>query len=60
MGDIPGEEIPAAYHHFVRTGDARDMLTVLHHNALDLLTLADIALALSSGGAATRRTEEAP
>ena len=59
-GDIPGEEIPAAYHHFVRTGDARDMLTVLHHNALDLLTLADIVLALSSNGAATRRTEEAP
>ncbi|MBM3307922.1 MAG: ribonuclease H-like domain-containing protein [Candidatus Eisenbacteria bacterium] len=47
-GDIPGEEIPAAYHHFVRTGDPRDMLTVLHHNALDLLTLADIALALAT------------
>jgi len=60
VGDIPGEEIPAAYHHFVRTGDARDMLTVLHHNALDLLTLADIALALSSGGEATRRTGEDP
>lgn len=59
VGDIPGEEIPAAYHHFVRTGDSRDMLTVLHHNALDLLTLADIALALTSSTAA-RRTREAP
>lgn len=47
-GDIPGEEIPAAYHRFVRTGDAADMLTVFHHNALDLITLADIALALGS------------
>ncbi|MFH1502820.1 MAG: ribonuclease H-like domain-containing protein [Candidatus Eisenbacteria bacterium] len=46
-GDIPGEEIPAAYHHFVRTGDPRDMLNVFHHNALDLVTLADIAVALS-------------
>lgn len=60
VGDIPGEEIPAAYHHFVRTGDARDMLTVLHHNALDLLTLADIALALTSSAAPVRRTREAP
>lgn len=46
-GDIPGEEIPAVYHRFVRTGEARDMLTVFHHNALDLITLADIAVALS-------------
>jgi uncharacterized protein YprB with RNaseH-like and TPR domain len=47
-GDIPGEEIPAAYHRFVRTGDASDMLTVFHHNALDLITLADVALALAA------------
>jgi len=60
VGDIPGEEIPAAYHHFVRTGDARDMLTVLHLNALDLLTLADIAVALASSAAGERRTREAP
>jgi len=46
-GDIPGEEIPAVYHRFVRTGEARDILTVFHHNALDLITLADIALALA-------------
>jgi uncharacterized protein YprB with RNaseH-like and TPR domain len=59
VGDIPGEEIPAAYHHFVRTGDSRDMLTVLHHNALDLLTLADIALALASSAAGARPTREA-
>jgi uncharacterized protein YprB with RNaseH-like and TPR domain len=54
-GDIPGEEIPAAYHHFVRTGDAREMLAVLHHNALDLLTLADIAVALGRGDAGGAR-----
>ena len=47
-GDIPGEEIPAVYHHFVRTGEIGDILAVFHHNALDLITLADIALALAA------------
>jgi hypothetical protein len=47
-GDIPGEEIPAVYHHFVRTGQTADILSVFHHNALDLVTLADIALALAA------------
>lgn len=37
--DIPGHAIPAAYHDFVRTGDAWLMRGVLHHNALDLITL---------------------
>jgi uncharacterized protein YprB with RNaseH-like and TPR domain len=46
-GDIPGEEIPGVYHHFVRTGQTADILTVFHHNALDLITLADIAVELS-------------
>ncbi len=55
-GDIPGEEIPAAYHHFVRTGQSADMLSVFHHNALDLITLADIALALAGRGVDGRWT----
>ena len=46
-GDIPGEEIPGVYHHFVRTGDVRDIFSVFHHNALDLVTLVDIVLALA-------------
>jgi uncharacterized protein YprB with RNaseH-like and TPR domain len=46
-GDIPGEEIPAVYHRFVRTGEPEDILTVFHHNALDLITLGDLALALA-------------
>jgi len=50
-GDIPGEEIPAVYHHFVRTGETRDILSVFHHNALDLITLADIAVELSKSAA---------
>ena len=40
--DIPGHLIPEAYHEYVRTGDARQMLGVLHHNLLDLVTMADL------------------
>jgi len=41
-GDIPGHEIPDAYHEFVRTGDAAAMVQVLEHNMLDLITLAEL------------------
>jgi uncharacterized protein YprB with RNaseH-like and TPR domain len=47
-GDIPGEEIPDVYHRYVRTGESADVVSVFHHNALDLVTLADIALALAA------------
>lgn len=40
--DIPGSEIPAAYHEFVRTGDARKIGVILTHNLYDLLTMADL------------------
>lgn len=45
-GDIPGEQIPEAYHEFVSTGDARQMAAVLEHNFLDLVTLADLLVRL--------------
>jgi len=38
--DIPGSEIPDAYHEFVRTGDARKIKRILHHNRMDLLAMA--------------------
>jgi uncharacterized protein YprB with RNaseH-like and TPR domain len=41
-GDIPGAEIPDAYHRFVKTGNAVQMRDILHHNALDLLTTAEV------------------
>lgn len=47
VDDIPGQDIPAAYHDFVRTGDATKMKAVLYHNALDLLTLAELTLKAS-------------
>jgi uncharacterized protein YprB with RNaseH-like and TPR domain len=41
-GDIPGAEIPDAYHEYVRNEDAWQMVDVLKHNMLDLVTLADL------------------
>jgi len=49
-GDIPGQEIPQAYHDFVRTGDARLMVECLKHNMLDLVTLADLMTRLPPPG----------
>ena len=43
-GDIPGHEIPDAYHRYVRTGNALEMRDIVHHNALDLITLAEVML----------------
>lgn len=46
VGDIPGAMIPEAYHAFVRSGDARRLADILHHNLLDLLTMAELLTAL--------------
>ncbi len=42
QGDIPGSEIPDAYHEYVRSNNAWQMVDVLKHNMLDLVTLADL------------------
>lgn len=44
--DIPGAEIPQAYHDYVRTGDARLINDILYHNAVDLITMSDLTLRL--------------
>jgi hypothetical protein len=46
-GDIPSAEIPEAYHAYVRTGDAWQMVEVVRHNMLDLLTMADLMCRLA-------------
>ncbi|MBK37167.1 MAG: hypothetical protein CME26_16790 [Gemmatimonadetes bacterium] len=48
-GDIPGEAIPDAYHAFVRTGNAIEIRDILHHNALDLVSLVEIVLFMLEG-----------
>ena len=45
-GDIPGHLIPEAYHSFVHTGDATEMVQVIEHNLLDLVTMADLVARL--------------
>jgi uncharacterized protein YprB with RNaseH-like and TPR domain len=50
-GDIAGAEIPDAYHAFVRTGDARRIVEILRHNALDLVTLAELMTRLPDADA---------
>jgi uncharacterized protein YprB with RNaseH-like and TPR domain len=47
-GDIPGEQIPDAYHEFVKTGRPERMVDILHHNALDLITMSELTLNLFS------------
>ena len=49
IGDIPGWAIPEAYHRFVSTGDARPLADILHHNLLDLLTMAELLCAVLTG-----------
>jgi len=46
--DIPGHLIPQAYHDFVRDGNPYRMRLILHHNLLDLLTMAQV-IALLAG-----------
>ena len=50
VGDLPGSLIPEAYHHYVRSGNARQMVDVIHHNALDLITMAELMLFILQGG----------
>ncbi len=45
--DLPGREVPAAYHRFVRGGDPRELVAILRHNAEDLITLVELAAVLS-------------
>lgn len=53
--DLPGEEIPAAYHAFVRTGAEDDMVRILRHNRDDLVTLARLHVHLGEDEAPRSR-----
>jgi uncharacterized protein YprB with RNaseH-like and TPR domain len=47
-GDIPGRDIPDAYRQFVATGRDDQMHQILHHNALDLITLMQVTMLLTT------------
>jgi uncharacterized protein len=40
QGDLPGEMIPYVYFEFIRTQEAFRVAPILHHNVLDIVTLA--------------------
>src|ERR1017187_7255932 len=40
QGDLPGEMIPYVYFEYLRTGEAFRLAPILHHNSMDILTLA--------------------
>src|ERR1700761_6738701 len=39
-GDLPGDLIPHVYFDYLRTREAQHLVPILHHNAIDILTLA--------------------
>jgi tetratricopeptide (TPR) repeat protein len=39
-GDLPGELIPYVYFEYLRSREAQRIIPILHHNAIDILTLA--------------------
>lgn len=39
-GDLPGEMIPYVYFEYLRSRQARHLVPIFHHNAMDILTLA--------------------
>lgn len=41
-GDVPGEDIPGLYHDFVRLGEPQRLISVFHHNLLDVITMDEL------------------
>jgi uncharacterized protein YprB with RNaseH-like and TPR domain len=58
-GDLPGALVPQAYHRFVRTGDARELKSIVEHNLLDLVTLLQLAVSVATA-AEQRALSELP
>ena len=46
LGDVAGEAIPGLYHEFVRTANWPLLAPILHHNAMDLLSMAELRVEL--------------
>lgn len=49
FGDIASWEVPCIYHEFVHTRDATRLVDVLRHNLVDVLSMAELLVALSEG-----------
>jgi uncharacterized protein YprB with RNaseH-like and TPR domain len=46
-GDVAGSEIPGIYFDYLRTGNAQQLQPVFYHNALDVVTLAALAVEMA-------------
>ncbi len=46
-GDIPGRDIPAAYHNYIRTGNASKIKDILEHNVIDIISMIEIFILFS-------------
>ncbi|MGH9374943.1 MAG: ribonuclease H-like domain-containing protein [Terriglobia bacterium] len=46
-GDVPGSEIPAIYFDYLRSGNARGLQPVFFHNALDVISMAALAVEMA-------------
>lgn len=46
--DIPGWMVPSIYFDYLQTGDARPLLNVFYHNAMDIISLAALLNHISS------------
>ncbi len=46
-GDVPGSEIPGIYFDYLRTGSAQQLQPVFYHNALDVVSLAALAVEMA-------------
>ena len=46
-GDVAGSEIPGIYFDYLRTGNAQRLQPVFYHNALDVVTLAALAVEMA-------------
>jgi hypothetical protein len=51
VDDLDGSQVPDAYHRYVRDGDPNWLEPILRHNRDDLLTLAELYMALTDGDA---------
>jgi uncharacterized protein YprB with RNaseH-like and TPR domain len=41
-GDLPSDQVPQAFYDFGATGDPAIVAPILQHNAIDLVTLAEL------------------
>jgi uncharacterized protein len=48
QSDLPGELVPYVYFEYLRSGEARRLVPVFHHNAVDILTLGCLTAIVAS------------